>query len=232
MLARLLLLLLAVLAVAPFAAAEDQVREDLSRAKPVWYDSEHDDWRRVEVEKPKEREVPSHDGSAGAALAATAFAYLVGMVAVGVLIWLITLVFRSRTALLREQEQVEAAPLRRADISALAFTPQEGRGDPEAALAAALRAGDWRLAAIWIYTLMLLRLDRAGVVRLAPGKTNGSYRAESRRGPAAAAAALAAGIDVFERSFFGHLPVSREEIAELKRRRESLEAAVADGRPA
>jgi hypothetical protein len=151
---------------------------------------------------------------------------VLGGAAVVALVWMVLMAFRGRSALLAEQRAVEAQPLRKPDISALTFAPEAGRGDPEAALAAALRARDWAMAALWLYTLMLLRLDRAGVLRLAPGKTNRAYRDESRTGPAPAATALGEAVTVFERSFFGHQPVAEAEVALLRRRRAELEASL------
>lgn len=210
---------------APVTAGEDPVRTELGSAKPVWYDPAHDDWRRVKIAPREQEAAPKPSSSGGPRVGGRfGFAYLLGALAIGLLAWLIVMAVRGRKALVFEQREVEAAPLRQVDISALAFTPREGRNDPEAALAAALRARDWSLAVLWIYTLMLVRLDRGGLIRLAPGKTNGTYRREAQAGSATTVSAFAHGIEIFERSYFGHQQVTERDVALLTEQQAALDA--------
>ncbi|MBA2481339.1 MAG: DUF4129 domain-containing protein [Planctomycetes bacterium] len=210
------------------ASEADDIRATLSAAKPPWYDHSTDSWRRIEPPEPKE---PSADrewtGSDIRAPGTPIFAYLMCVVAIAALIWLISMMVRGRRALYQEQHHSERVSLPRVDISALGFAPASGHDDPEAALASALRTGDWRSAVIWIYALMLMRLDRSGLIHVEPGKTNRAYRREAASAPPTALAALDAGIDAFERTYFGHLALGSEDVARLVRHRSALDAALA-----
>ena len=209
-------------------AAGDPVRSALREKPPLWYDNEHDGWRRIEVRapaKPVEWE-PRGGGSIGglfnwlmlgAVIAATAW-----------LVWQLVRNLGPRQGGLPVENAPRAAVRAAADLSALPFAAAEGQRDPERALAAALEHGDWKRAVAWSFVLHLVALDQAGVIRLAKGVTNRRYLhtvttwAEDGAGRGPAPAALAATIAVFERVWFGQQPVSQEQVQALEQDRERL----------
>ena len=110
-------------------------------------------------------------------------------------------------------------------LSALPFAVPDATGDPEASFNAACAVGDWTRAVVWLYAWQLLALDRVGVVRLLPGKTNRGYQREvSALQPIRTA--LSATIEVFERTYFGHHPATRNEVERLNQQHQLLLAAL------
>ncbi len=208
----LLLWLLAALAgAAEGDAAADPARGRLARLAPPWYDAKADDWQRVEVDEPDEEEVDAHDwrlSIPGTEIVAYVLlaAVVAGLAALAVMLW------RARVPGEADTGDVRAVD-RAARVAVLPIAAEPGADDPEAALARALAAGDWAAAVVWLYALVLLRLDRAGVLQLAAGKTNRMYLREAEGD--ARSGALADAIDHFERSYFGHQPVDEASVRRL-----------------
>ena len=96
--------------------------------------------------------------------------------------------------------------------------------DPDAALAAARAAGDWRRAIVWLYALLLVRLDAAGAIRLRKGATNQRYVRDAEHGLRAQRekiellSCLKLAISAFEQVYFGGLHVTREQVDGLEKR--------------
>lgn len=231
-----LALLLLVLG-AHLAAAEpgDGLRERLASQRPPWYDASRDDWRRVEVPRPKEPEPERSDQveGGGLALPASPFAWAMALLVAGILVWVAWWLWRSREAFLPPA----AEPLRPGQVRA-AFSGLELSvglsGDPEEGLRQALAAGDWGRAVVWLYALHLAELDRAGAIRLQRHATNRRYQREldswlaaGRGRPSLVAGLLQGAIEAFERTYFGAHQADRDGVESLRRSRQRLAAALA-----
>lgn len=230
-----LLIILVLLTTGQPSAAEPDQRRLLTGAKPVWYDAQRDDWRRLDI--PERR--TSSSGNEGLSLPIPIDVVgwlLLTLVAVGAG-WLAVQLWRDRghatTAPGADAGRAaERGPV--TDLGALPFGDQ-GHGDADAALAAALAARDWDRAVVWIYGRLLVRLDQAGVVRLARGTTNRQYlrttgqwaRQDAPRRPVAEA--LDAAIAAFERTYFGHQGADETLVATLYRQQDAALALLTAG---
>ena len=95
-------------------------------------------------------------------------------------------------------------------IESLPFTVAKPRGDLLDEARAQYQAGNYRLAVIYLFSHMLLALDRHQHIHLAKGKTNRQYLRELREHPELRAA-LEQTMYPFEDVFFGDHDLSREE---------------------
>ncbi len=223
-----ILALLLTTAVALPAAEHDPLRAELARTAAPWYDAEHDRWRRVEVEeKVREPRAPPSPWSIGLV---DAVAWCLALAAACGLAWLLWSL-RSRGA--SPAPSPSPVKLRSTDPAAVRHLALGEARDPEEALAAARAAEDWPRAMVWLYALLLVGLDRGGVLHLRPGVTNRRYRAEIRawaetRPIPDLAPAAAEAIDGFERVFFGKQTVDRPVIDGLEQRIRRVLAAVGE----
>lgn len=83
-----------------------------------------------------------------------------------------------------------------------------------------LEAGDLRLAVVFLFSYLLLEMDRKELIRLQKGKTNRAYLSEVRRNGRATLPLYDSVMHAFERSFFGHHPLEKSEVADLVRQTE------------
>lgn len=81
-------------------------------------------------------------------------------------------------------------------------------------------------AIILLFAHQLLLLDRAGLIRLNRGKTNGKYVRESRSVDRESAAWLRGTVAAFERSYFGRYEIQSDEFAELWQSNLKLEDSI------
>jgi hypothetical protein len=219
------------------AAGSEATHERLRTLAPPWYDRERDTWRRL-VAPAKTPEPPANPKPTDfEPLLIVAVCVLVAMV-VGMLVATF-LRSREELAALAPAAAPAPRPVKPIDLSALTFVPAAGAGDPEAALKAALAAGDWRLATIWLYALILVALEEQGLLRLDSGKTDRAYVREAGRslaaararpgsGPGAApdaaapVAAFEAAVAGFSRVYYGHLAATAASVEELQAARAAL----------
>lgn len=218
----LLLTLLLGLLPAPSAAAEAPAVAPLAEAP--WYDRDGDTWRRV-VPRPPPTEDDGIELGGGGGSAAPFAILMYALVALAIVL-LVAQLWRLRGGMRELDASARPAAPPPARLAALPFALPRDDRDPETALRAALAAGDLALAVIWLYALQLLRLDAAGAVRLAAGKTNRGYLHEAAAAAPGTAPALRATVAVFERSHFGHQPPSRGEVEDLLARHNGLVAAL------
>jgi len=185
-----------------------------------WYDSTTDSWKRMDL--PSEDEQTSSREDLGDGI--PGFAYVMyGLIVVAVALIIMHL-WRLRGSGQAPGSIGVVAPLP-VHLSVLPFAVPDATGDPESAFKAACDVGDWTRAVVWLYAWQLLALDRVGVVHLLPGKTNRGYQREvSTLTPISAA--LGATINVFERTYFGHQPATREEVEQLRHQHQALLAAL------
>ena len=225
---RALLLLVAVAGTGLFAA-EDPLRERIAGQKPPWYDADADGWKRIEVKPPKAPEIdlPSAPSTLGLV---DALAWLIVLAAALGLAWVIWQLLPKELSTARVA--TDAAPRTPAAPAAISHLDLGESRDPEEALAAARAAGDWARAVVWLYALLLVRLDRAGAVRLRRGATNRRYArdveawAAERVVPADLLPALGAAIDAFERVFFGRQRATQPAVEALEVRIRALDRAL------
>jgi hypothetical protein len=205
----------------------EPLRARLQSLDPKWYDAEHDTWRSVEVQPPKMPDLPDVALPGGGGAVVTAIAWLVAaavLIALGWLIWQML----PKDGFAALPDEASKPPTHR-DARATLLELDAGESDePESALAAAKRNGNWQRAVVWLYAILLLQLDRAGVVRVRRGATNGRYRLEVAKWTDAGEALRAqtpellatvdAAIAAFERVYFGQQPADRDLVDALETR--------------
>jgi len=219
------------------AAPTHPIAQELRRQAPLWYDGERDTWRRVDlpVEKPAKPSPASTGGGGGnlgglEALSLSLFGWMMIALVAAAVAAVVVVIVRTRA----DGAALDLAPAgTRPTPARLSELPLElpHHDDPEAGLRASIAASDWRAAVVWLYALMLLDLDRAGLLRLHKGKTNRTYCDELRAAVVAGGLAadapgdLAVTAAAFEQCYFGHHPADRAVVDDLSRRRARLVAA-------
>ncbi len=228
----LALLLAALLAPLPARADDDPLRAPLQSLHAEWYDAERDTWRAVDVRPPPPP--PSTWTLPGGALLVNGIAWLLAallLVALAALVWQV----RPPGMALPQPQQPQQQPVR-ARPGTLADLALDTHGDPEAALAQAKAAAEWARAVVWLYAILLLQLDRAGVVRVRRGATNQRYRQEVAGWADAATATpvllptVDAAIAAFERVYFGQQPADAALVAALETQIRAALAALTEAR--
>ncbi|NIP85135.1 MAG: DUF4129 domain-containing protein [Planctomycetales bacterium] len=237
LLARLLLagLLLVLAGPHPRAgAAEDAVeagREALQRTGWYpWYDAGADEVRRIRVQPPEEaqRTAPTWDPFLdGDRFTPLAWIGIVTLLAA--LVYLLVRAYLARQhrrqegatpggphAVGQQVDRVEQLPLR----------IRRPAADWLAAAGQHYLAGDYREASIYLYSHLLLQLDRRHLIRLNRGKTNRQYLREL--GPWASLQGLMENAMVlFEESFFGKRQLDRARFEAVWQRMDEFETLVA-----
>lgn len=97
---------------------------------------------------------------------------------------------------------------------------------------ALMAAGHWDAAVVALFGHQLLLLDEHALLRLARGKTNGSYVRETRATSEEAASVLQQTVTAFERSYFGRYPLTRHGFESLWQQNLRLETLLASRREA
>ena len=210
--------------------AQQVAKDNLAgRTRFPFYDRAQDDVRRLNVE-------PSHDADSanrktkwagkkaaartGAGAAPTASEFMgtllqvLGLTAliifIGLLAWLIGKAFlKNETTESVVSKVVETS--RDVDrVEALPFQLRRPSSDFLAEAQRLYEAGQFSEAVIYLYSHLLVQLDRHHVVRLAKGKTNRQYLRETRTRPLLKEI-LERTMVAFEDVFFGHHELSREQ---------------------
>jgi hypothetical protein len=210
--------------------ADEAVRDSLSgRTRYPFYDRQNDDTRRLNVESPRDADSANRQSKwAGkkAAVRKTAPAgargisgplgsilQVLGLTAlvvfIGILAWLIARAFlKQETTETVVSKVVETS--RDVDrVEALPFAVRRPTGDFESEARRLYEAGQYSEAIIYLYSHLLVQLDRHHVIRLAKGKTNRQYLRETRGRPLLHEI-LDRTMIAFEDVFFGHHTLSRE----------------------
>lgn len=89
-----------------------------------------------------------------------------------------------------------------------------------------MQEGMFDQAVILLLAHQLLLLDRAGLLRLNRGKTNGKYVRETRLVDADVARQLRATVSTFERSYFGRHQISQADFSQLWQSNLQLEESI------
>lgn len=191
-----------------------------------WYDAEADDYHTVDLTPTKKTDwgwlEAIFEGlwwllTLGGALAQVIYV-LMWAAAIALVAWLVYLIVRAyRSAELARVNALEQAEETRSHIERVEALPVavERRVDDLLAEARRLHAsGDGTLAVVYLFSHLLVELDKRRLLRLVKGKTNRQYHRELRRN-APTSGRLSAIVErttlVFERAFFGaHPPGSRQ----------------------
>src|SRR5688500_11133160 len=228
MLAALLLSALAGLASPAMAQEDDAVtagREALSRRRYPWYDpgKEAPRPRRIGKEtatkgsktgdtQPKPATAPGATGGLGFSLFGSLL-QVVGLlvltaVIVAVAVLIVWAFLRNETTQASGAHVVAASKdVDRVEQLPVALKRGSGSFLDEARRLAA--EGNYSEAIVYLYSHLLVELDRHHVIRLAKGKTNRQYLRETRSRPSLAGT-LETTMIAFEDVFFGHHPLPRE----------------------
>jgi len=176
----------------------------------AWYDQQNDAVRPVEPKIDDEPEESGETRQAESSPGGLEFGawWFLGAVLVALAVVLILVVWQSRNSL---------GPLRRGRI---APRPIDFEALPVAATAANIdlfeearrryEVGDYDGAIVYLYSHLLVQLDRNHFIRLAKGKTNRQYLRELQSGGASLRDIVGEAVVVFERAFFGRRRIERD----------------------
>ena len=78
-----------------------------------------------------------------------------------------------------------------------------------------MQEGNWAKAVIYALILLLTECHKRQLIHLRPGKTNRNYLGELKQAPSNVRSALSNSINIFERSFFGHIAITEQEAQAL-----------------
>jgi hypothetical protein len=229
--------------------ADEAVRDSLSgRTRYPFYDRAKDDTRRLNVESPRDADSANRQskwagkkaaarknappprtglsGPLGAVLQVLGLTALV--VFIGILAWLIARAFlKQETTETVVSKVVETS--RDVDrVEALPFAVRKPTGDFESEARRLYEAGQFSEAIIYLYSHLLVQLDRHHVIRLSKGKTNRQYLRETRGRPLLCEI-LDRTMIAFEDVFFGHHQLSREGFEACWRRLDEFHAELDRG---
>jgi len=223
--------------------ASESAKKSLGgRTRFPFYDRTKDDVRQLNVAPPADNDsanrkskwagkksapttarVPrARSGSLlGTALQVVGLAALV--IFIGVLAWLIAAAFlKNETTETVVSKVVETS--RDVDrVEALPFHLRKPTGDFLAEAQRLYEAGNFSEAVIYLYSHLLVQLDRHHVIRLTKGKTNRQYLREARTRPLLREI-LDRTMIPFEDVFFGHHELSREQFEQCWRRLSEFQA--------
>jgi len=217
-LASLLLSLLLATSVQAAAPEGEEAVESGKRAlnqfwEYPWYDAKADKAQPIEVQPPPPPKPPSNLNWDWSWLY-DALVYLGWTVFALVIVLIVYLMLRaewSRTASLiaKEEKPGDTGPVQPDRVEELPFKLMQPNRDFYSTAEEYYREGDYSTAILYLYSYMLLELDKAQVIHLTRGKTNRQYLRETRRF-SAAGPVLEPTMVAFEDVFFGHHPLSRE----------------------
>jgi hypothetical protein len=219
--------------------AVQTARDALSDRKSLpWYDAEKDDVRAIDVKVDdagqfKNRQSrwqstpanPRGGGGNNVNLPSFSFFEVLGQIlyylAIAVAIALIALLFYWLVRAYVQREESAAAVTTRAAVTeqdeddterieSLPFTVARPRGDLLDEAMAQYQAGNFRQAVVYLYSYLLIQLDRNQQIHLARGKTNRTYLRELREQPQLRSI-LERTMTAFEDVFFGNHALSRAE---------------------
>jgi hypothetical protein len=222
---------LAVLTPAAVAEVDDPVqsgREALDQwADYPWYDDSADDVRPVTIGQDNEisgdgssqkggREAVERSDRTRSSLPESSFSLagaeviawiVVGIAIVAIVGVLIYAILQSDGSTPR-QSKSEVAPT--VDLAALPIPIAAADSDLLAEARRWYNQGEYAKAMIYLYSHLLLRLDKGQLIRLSKGKTNRQYLREvgSRR---TLAEYFESAMHAFESAFFGRRPLARDE---------------------
>lgn len=198
--------------------AEDQYQDIFQEQDATWYNADTDSLQRARMSTPREPETSSGEGTSWSWGIADLFMILVYAFIIGLIVFLLLQViihFSRRGSNTVQQRLPEQKNIQAVRVTDLPFQTDANINDPAAAFESAWRQRQWPQLVIYAMILLLTELHRAQLIQLRPGKTNRRYLRELRRAPEQLRTVMQYSIDLFERSFFGHLPVSDQQAEQL-----------------
>jgi uncharacterized protein DUF4129 len=135
------------------------------------------------------------------------------IVFIGVLAWLIARAFLKHETTESVISKVVETSRDVDRVEVLPFQLRKPSGDFLAEAQRLYEAGQFSEAVIYLYSHLLVQLDRHHIIRLAKGKTNRQYLRETRSRPLLKEI-LERTMIAFEDAFFGHHVLSREQFEE------------------
>ena len=182
-----------------------------------WYDAQQDDVRRIRIKLPKPPRPQRTGGSSWGRWDFSWFKWVAYAAIVALIGGIAVLLLRAFAIRERGQTQAEqdraAADARRSDaerVESLPFHVAAAKTDLLAEARRLYEAGDYNTAIIYLYSHLLVQLDRHQAIRLTRGKTNRQYLWEV--GPSKPLGRmLESAIVVFEEGFFGNHSITRRQ---------------------
>lgn len=214
----------------------ESAREALGERQSLpWYDAEKDDVRALDIPAPDSKQFNNRASrwdtkprapASGTGITAptwtwgnffaqvfTGLVVVIGVLLVAFLIYLLVRAYlnsEEAAAVTTARSTVAADETDVERIESLPFTVARPRGDLLDEAMAQYQAGNFRLAVIYLYSYLLIQLDRHQQIHLARGKTNRMYLRELRQQPRLQSI-LQRTMTSFEDVFFGNHSLSREE---------------------
>ncbi len=189
----------------PVASGQEAL--DRSFGSYPWYDSANDDVRRITV-KPARSVNPNWFKNWNLP-SANIFAWIVITMILAGLIYALVRAFLSHESVASPSRTAAAATMSDADrVESLPFPVRRPDADMLAEAGRHYEQGEFGEAMIYLYSHLLIQLDRHQVIRLAQGKTNRQYVRETSARPPLHEI-LESAMIVFEETFFGEHTLDR-----------------------
>lgn len=196
-----------------------------------WYDPQADDLRRVDVRPDKSadslnrdsqwestpkppRTLPNVSVPNWFSNMVQVLLILLLVVAAGLLVWLLVWAFLRREADVETSSAESVAGDARGDVDRienLPFQVKRPQSNLESEADRNYREGNYREAIIYLYSYLLVQLDRHQVIRLTKGKTNRQYLREVKRERPSLVPIFEPTMIAFEDVFFGDHELTRGE---------------------
>lgn len=196
-----------------------------SRWRYPWYDGETDDVRSIVV-KPPPQPWNINLSWLPAVFRIVAWTLLV-LALVGAALLLVRAYMARENRSAPESLSIDDRKADAARIEALPFALCRDEHDLLGQARRHYERGDFNEAIIYLYSHLLVELDRRQLIRLAKGKTNRQYLREVRSG--ALAALLEQTMVAFEDVFFGNHPIGRPRFEACWSRLDQFRALAAQG---
>jgi len=175
-----------------------------------WYDAATDSPRRIEIRATQPSRMPNINWSLG-----ENFILIVGWILLAVVLalfaWFLIRAFLDRetgTASQAQKVRQTAATIDR--VTSLPFQVKRPDANLLAEAERQYRQGNYSEAIIYLYSHQLVELDKAQFIRLTRGKTNRQYVREAKAA-SPAGDLLEQTMLLFEKAFFGHHVIGREQ---------------------
>ncbi len=188
-----------------------------------WYDESNDRLRPIAVRPPSDSDWSSWNANWRASW--SEFFQILGWTLIAVflvvLVYLLSRAYLNREVGSATRAESAAEAERRSLLDRVEALPFEVRRSTSDLLEQArvhYRSSNFREAIIYLFSHLLVELDKAHVVRLSPGKTNRQYLAEVRRhGPAQRTLGdiLQVAMIAFEDVYYGGYPLDRRRFEEV-----------------
>jgi hypothetical protein len=205
-------------------AARESLTDGATPEKYNWYDSEEDDLRPIRLQDKRKWE-PEEDERDWTWL--QNLAYVLAWILLGVILcvvaYFLAYMYVKRSKRLARGGDTDEAANEKRRIAALPISGKKKEGPLLAAAEAYYEQGQYAEAIMYYFSYLLYEMDKKHLIRLLKGKTNGQYFRELNPRPEFQSIYEEA-MYVFEDSYFGDHPPTRERFEECWNRREEFAA--------